>query len=353
MINSFDLAQKTIFSLSSQAGVSGYEHELKSVLHEIFEPLSSELNQDFIGNFYASKHGLGSNQTIMLAAHSDEIGLIITHIDDRGFLHFTTVGGIDERTLVHQVVTVHGVKDVRGVISLLPEKDKKGSDKPQTPMLHNLIVDIGYPKSTAETLVKPGDVISIKRTPFTMMGEKIVGKALDDRAGIAVMAVCLNELALLKHQHNVLAVATVQEEVGLRGATTSSNSVLPSLALAIDVTHAQTLDTKNLVSPHLGKGPVITLGPNIHPRIFAHLTETAKDWRLAYQLQPVAGETGTDARVIQLIGCGIPTGLLSIPLRYMHTSVETASLKDIVDCGKLLACFIAALPEDLEEWLCF
>jgi endoglucanase len=150
----------------------------------------------------------------------------------------------------------------------------------------------------------------------------------------------------------VIAVTTVQEEVGLRGAITGSDKIEPSIAVVIDVTHAQTMDTKNQVSINLDKGPAIPVGPNIHPEVLAKMIKTAEENRIPYQIQPIAGPTGTDARVIQLAGHGTPTGLISIPLRYMHTSVETASLKDITNCGKLLAYFIASLPEDLEELSC-
>jgi endoglucanase len=351
-MNSFDLAKHAILSLSERSGVSGYEHQMIQSLQEYFHPLTTEIKKDFIGNFYAYKKGYDSKQTIMLAAHCDEIGLIVTHVDDRGFLHFATVGGIDERTLIHQEVMVHGTEILKGIISFIPFKEAHAGNNNKPFPSQNLVIDLGYAKQAVESLVKPGDIVSLVRSPFTMLNDKIVGKALDDRAGIVVMAVCLNELCGLRHQHNVAAVATVQEEVGLRGALTSSEHLQPDLAVAIDVTHAQTLDTKNQVSIHLGKGPAITLGPNIHPQIYTHFTNTAKEARIPYQIQPNGGPTGTDARVIQLTGFGIPTGLLSIPLKYMHTTVETASLRDIVDCGKLLAYFIAALPEDLEGFLC-
>jgi len=349
--NSYDLAKEVIFTLSGKAGVTGYEHRLYPSLEEIFGSLDCHLDRDFMGNFYAGKKGDDGKLSVMLAAHMDEIGLMITHIDNRGFIHFTAVGGIDGRTLLCQEVIVHGKQEVKGIISSVPSKVQSNNAKNAID-ISKLVIDIGYPKDIVLSLVKPGDIISIKRTPFMLLNEKIAGKALDDRAGIAVLAVCFNELSKLNHRHNVLAVATVQEEVGLRGATTSSNRLQPDLAVAIDVTHAQTLDTKSQVSIQLGKGPAITVGPNIHPKIFTELTGCARESRIPYQVQAVAGETGTDARVIQLSGQGIPTGLISIPLRYMHTSVETASLGDIVDSGKLLACFIAGLPEDAEDLLC-
>ncbi len=324
---------------------------MTSLIQGVFNQFPAEISKDFMGNNYVIKKGIKSKQAVMLAAHLDEIGLIVTYFDNLGFVHFSTVGGIDQRTLLNQEVIIHGREDINGVVSLVSREKLTASKK--SFLIDDLIIDIGYSQEKTVQLVKPGDVVSIKREPFTMLNQNIAGKALDDRAGITVMAVCLNELCRIDHKHDVIAVATVQEEVGLRGAFTGTDRIKPEIAVAIDVTHAQTLDTKAQVNIQLGKGPVITLGPNIHPRIYSGLQTAAKENRIPYQIQPVAGPTGTDARVIQLSGQGIPTGLVSIPLRYMHTSVETISVLDVVDCGKLLAYYIASLPEDLEELSCF
>ncbi|HHV64177.1 MAG TPA: M42 family metallopeptidase [Peptococcaceae bacterium] len=336
--------------IAPKAGVSGYEQQVIPYLERIFAPYNLKISTDFMGNCYLEKDGLSGKQTVMLAAHLDEIGLITTHIDSRGFVHFSTVGGIDQRVLLNQEVIIHGKKEIKGIICA----DNPGSNANKKAIsTEDLMIDIGYPFTKAQELVQPGDIISINRSPIEILNKRIAGKALDDRAGIAVLAVCINELSYLQHSHKVIAVATVQEEVGLRGAVTSSDNLRPEIAVVIDVTHAQTLDTKNQVNTLLGKGPVIALGPNIHPRIYSSLKNAAEENRIPYQIQPIAGPTGTDARAIQLTGCGIPTGLLSIPLRYMHTSVETVSLQDIVDGGKLLARFIASLPDDLEELSCY
>lgn len=342
---------RIIHKLSTEAGVSGYEAGVHQTLRETLGALADEFFTDSFGNFYALKKGTDSlNSSVMLAAHLDEIGLMVTRVDDRGFLHFTMVGGIDERTLACQEVMVHGRQDLPGIVCLVPSADA-GSHKAVS--LEDLVIDIGCSKSEAVVLVNPGDIVSLCREPVGMLNNRIAGKALDDRAGLAVLFVCFQELSKISHRHDVLAVATAQEEVGIRGAEVSVQRVLPSVAVAIDVTHAQTADTKNLVAVSLDKGPVITLGPNIHQQIFAELTDAAKENRIPFQLQPVPGPTGTDARILQLTGQGIPTGLVSIPLRYMHTSVETVSVQDIVDSGKLLACFIGSLPADLEELACF
>ena len=344
------LVQETIQLLAGKPGISGYEYRLFPALEQILRPIVDEIYTDLMDNCYAVKKGYASNQTIMLAAHSDEIGLMITHIDAKGFLHFSPIGGIDERTLLYQEVTVHGRKDLQGIICFVPETSNDNNRK--SIKLEKMAIDIGYTTEEAQQLINPGDIVSINRTTIDMLNQTIAGKSLDNRAGIAVLTVCLSELNSLKHKHNVVAVTTVQEEVGTRGAQTSTEMLNPAIAVAVDVTHGQTIDAKNQVSIHLGKGPAITIGPNIHPTMHSLLTTCAQNNNFPYQIQPIAGPTGTDARIIQLSSSGIPTGLLSIPLRYMHTSVETASLKDVVNCGKLLARFIAALPEDLEEISC-
>lgn len=343
--NSLQLVRETITQLADLPGVSGYEHTLTSFLEDIFQPYDVESSADFFGNLYFRKKGMASGQTIMLAAHADEIGLIITYIDTKGLLHFATVGGIDERTLLHQEVIIHGREELRGVIC--SSSSPKLSSK-EIFALADLVIDTGYPPEQVRDLVQPGDIVNMSRNSFLLLNDRITGKALDDRAGIAVLAACFYELQKLHLKHDVLAVSTVQEEIGLRGARTSSDKILPTFAVVIDVTHAQTLDTKSQVSINLDKGPVLTIGPNIHPVLVEGMIQTAEEYRIPYQIQPIPGPTGTDARIIQLAGYGIPTALLSIPLRYMHTSVETASLKDIADCGKLLAYYIASLPEDLE-----
>jgi len=350
--NSLELARDTIMSLSSGPGVSGYEHTMDSRIESTFGCLPGKPEKDFMGNTYIHKTGTNSNQSVMLAAHVDEIGLMITFIDESGFVHFTTVGGIDQRTLLNQEVVIHGRKDMPGIISFVPSSPKNRNSK-KALTVQELVIDIGYSHTEAREVISPGDIISIKRDPVMMMNGKIAGKAMDNRAGVTVLAVCLNELGRIVHRHNVIAVLTAQEEVGLRGAITSTDKTEPNIAVAVDVTHAQTPDTKAQVKTQLGKGPVITIGPNIHPEIFKGMQKSAKENRIPFQIQPSAGPTGTDARVIQLAGYGIPVGLISIPLRYMHTSVETVSLQDIVDSGKLLACYIASLPEDLEELSCF
>lgn len=346
-------AKDFLTHLSVGSGVSGHEASIASIVMERLKSLTDEVSSDTFGNVYALKKGSGKRSKIMLAAHMDEIGLIVKKIDPRGFLRFTTIGGVDQRTLLSQEVVVHGRRAIPGVIGSLPPHVLQNSEMDQALKIDEMAVDVGLSAAKIEEEIQVGDIITLRREPYSLLNNILAGKSFDDRAGVVVMMVCLEELSRLMHTHDVIAVATTQEEVGIRGAITSAYTLDPDLALVIDVTHAGTPDTKAQIAVELGKGPAIALGPNIHPVIYRHLTETAQEQRLPIQIEPIPGATGTDAWAIQVSQEGIPTGLISIPLRYMHTSVETLDIEDVMNAGKLLAYFIASLTDDLEGFLCY
>ncbi|ABY91688.1 MAG: Peptidase M42 family protein [Caldanaerobacter subterraneus] len=337
--------------LSESYGVSGHERGIYDLLKKEFEPISDEVKEDNFGNLIFKKKGTKGKYKVMLAAHLDEIGLMVKDIDEKGFIKFTTVGGVDQRTLPSQEVIVHGKKDLLGVIGSKPPHLLSSEDMEKAIKIDDMYVDVGLPKKEVEELVKIGDIITIKRDFRELLNDYVSGKALDDRAGIVVMAVCLDELKKLYHYHDVYAVVTLQEEVGVRGATTSAYNVEPDIAIAIDVTHGKARGVS--LEIELGKGPAIGKGPNIHPAVYKGLVEAAKNYNINYQVEPLPGPSGTDAWAIQVSREGVPTGLVSIPLRYMHTSVETANMKDVISSGKLLAYYIANLPEELEGHLCY
>lgn len=345
-------AKEFLIRLSENSGVSGYEESLTPLVKNEFAPLADSIQQDSLGNIYALKKGTQGRYTIMLAAHMDEIGLMVKKIDEKGFIRFSTVGGVDQRTLLSQEVIIHGKEEVLGVIGSIPPHLLTG-DEDKAVKIEDMGIDVGMPVEETKKLIQVGDIITLRRKPVEMLNNILAGKSFDDRAGVVVMKVCLEELQKLSHAHNVVAVSTIQEELGLRGAGVSAYTLNPDLAIAIDVTHASTLDTKGTVECELGKGPAIALGPNIHPVVYEELVKAAQENRIPYQVEPVPGRTGTDAWAIQVVQAGVPTGLLSIPLRYMHTSVETIDLRDVVLTGKLLAYFIAGLPEDLEGQVCY
>ncbi|NLX91133.1 MAG: M42 family metallopeptidase [Firmicutes bacterium] len=341
--------------ISQKDGVSGYEDALGSFLAGAFSPLVDEVKKDNLGNCFFYKRGRGEDPPrVMLCAHMDEIGLMVTMMDEKGFLKFTSLGGFDPRTLPGQEVTLYGREPVYGLIGFKPAHLQKEKEKGKAVKMEDLFIDTGLPKEELREKVPVGTVAAIRRNFLSLQGECRAGKALDDRAGVAVLWQCATELARLRHRAEVFMVASVQEEVGTRGAVVSTFGIAPDLGIAIDVCHGSFPGAaEHEVSP-LGKGPVITYGPNIHPRIAEKLHETAREYQLPVQKDFSPGPTGTDARAIQVSLEGVPAGLLSIPLRYMHTSVELLDLEDIRSAGRLLAYFIADLSRSFVEGLsCF
>ena len=311
-------------------GLSGYESKISKVIEDYFKPYSDDIRRDKLGNLIGLKKGnTGDRKKIFLAAHMDEIGLIVKKIDKNGFIKFTTIGGVDQRTLLTQEVIVHGEKDLFGVIGNKPPHILEEEERKKAVKIEDMLIDVGLSKDEVEKVISVGDPISFRRKMVSLQGDCISGKALDDRAGVAVMYECLKELNKMNHDCDVYAVSTVQEE-----------AYTPELS-------------KDEVS-ELGKGPAIAFGANIHPKVYESLIKTAKEYNLPYQEEVYTGATGTDAWAIQITQSGVATGLLSIPLRYMHTSVEVIDINDIKYAGKILANFIVSLNlVDLEGMLCY
>jgi endoglucanase len=346
-------AKEFLRLLSKESGISGHEDPIAALVREEFQKLCDEVYADTLGNIYALKKGSRKGARIMLAAHMDEIGLIVRKIDERGFLRFISIGGVDSKILLSQEVTVHGRRPIPGVIGSLPPHLLSEGDTDKAVKMEDMAVDVGLPAEMVHKVIQVGDVITLQRDYCELLNNVLAGKSLDNRAGVVVLKVCLEELSRLSHAHDVIAVATAQEEVGIRGALTSAYSLNPDLAIVTDVTHGCTPDSKGQVNIEVGKGPALALGPNFHPAIFRHLSETASLQRIPIQLEPLPGSSGTDAWAIQVTQAGIPTGLVSVPLRYMHTTVGTLDLQDILNSGKLLAYAIASLPDDLEVLICY
>ena len=338
--------------LSEASGISGYEHRVTDIVREECQRFADSVSVDAIGNLIALKRGQRQSgapeRRIMICAHTDEIGLMVKTID-KGFLRFTTVGGFDPRTLVGQRVIVHGTQDLCGVIGLRPPHVVPPSERRKVVPLDDLFVDVGLSPGELSGMVKVGDVISLRREFIELQDGRAAGKALDDRAGVVAATHCLHELTGLKHEWDVYVVASAQEEVGLRGAMTSAFAVEPDIGVAIDVGFGRAPGLSEAETIELDKGPSIGLGPNFHPVMCEKLADVAKNREIPYQVEVIPARGGTDAWAIQVSQEGIPTALLSIPLRYMHTVVETACLKDIDRTGHLLASFISTLDESFAE----
>ncbi len=332
--------------LSEANGISGYEREVREIIQEELGRHADEVRTDILGNVIAVKRGIGPEPrpAVMLATHMDEIGLVVSALED-GFIHFQQVGGYDDRILLGQEVIVHGRRKLPGIIGARPPHVLLPDDRDKPIPYDKLLIDTGLPPEELPGLVQVGDLIAMNRDLVELKGGLVSGKALDNRASVAAAVICLEELSRVRHLWDVYAVATVQEEVGLKGAITSTYGLQPDIGIAIDVTWANQPGAPEEYTFELGKGPTIGCGPNFHPKLQEALVETAKSLEMSYHLEPTTRPPGTDAQAIQVSREGIPAGLISIPERSMHTPVETVSVKDVERVGRLLAAFITRLDE--------
>lgn len=341
-----------IKSLSDLRGISGFEYRISDKISDLFSPYADEIKTDALGNVIAIKKcGKENAKKIMIEAHCDEIGLMVKDIDDRGFVLFAPVGGVDGRILPSSEVIIHGKRDVVGVIGAKPPHLQISGEDKKSIKMKDMYIDVGMSVTEVKKYISIGDSITFEQSVGEILGGQFSGKTLDDRAGVAALIDVMKKLMKIKTEVDVYAVAAVQEEVGLRGAKTAAYGVEPDIAIAVDVCHAITPDN-SYNAFETGSGAVITVGPNIHPKLAERLIDTAKKYHVKTEIDVDEGDTGTDAWVMQISRWGVPTALLSIPLKYMHTSVETLSISDAEAVSELLAYFIQDLDGDMEEWLC-
>lgn len=342
--------------LSNSNAVSGYEHNLQKIITSAFEKYSDQIKIDKLGNIMVLKKGKNNinNIKIMIAAHMDEIGFMVKDIEENGFIKFTPIGGIDSRTILGQEVIVHGSKDIFGVIGSKPPHLQEDSNQNQAIKIEDMSIDVGYSKEEINKIVSIGDIITVKREFLNLENNKVSGKALDNRTGIVAMYLCIKELNKINHEADIYFTSTVQEEVSMAGALTSSYKINPDIGIAVDVGFGRTPELSMSDSIELGKGPGITLGGNIHQGLRKHIIRIAHKYNISSQMEVTPGATGTDARAMQITREGIPSLVLSIPLRYMHTSVELVDLTDIEKTAQLLTFFIASISkENLGGILCY
>ncbi|NLJ58796.1 MAG: M42 family metallopeptidase [Tissierellia bacterium] len=346
------MLKEFLFDICSEQFVAGFEHLNGHILTKYFEPYTDSLEKDNLGSYIFKAKGTNERK-IMLAAHIDEIGLMVTKILEGGFLSFTSVGGINPASLVAQEVTIFGKENIFGVIGIKPPHVTSEEERKKPLKLKDLYIDTGYTKEEVEKIVKVGTIATVKREAIALQGSRISAKALDDRAGVAVMLETAKELKKISHKSNIYYTATVQEETGQRGAYASGYKINPDIAIVLEVGFGKTPDMPSH-SPGLGKGPIVSYGGRFNPKLTKKFVEICKKYNYPMQYEVVPARTGTDAEALQINREGVPCILLSIPLRYMHTSVETVDLADIEITGKAIARFINELDNsDLEEILCF
>ncbi|MDF7798260.1 M42 family metallopeptidase [Pontiellaceae bacterium B1224] len=338
-----DPSKKFLADLINNMSPSGYEAPVAKVWKAEAEKFASKVWTDTHGNSHAIVNP-GGSPVVMLAGHYDEISFIISHIDDDGFLWFQPMGGWDPQIAQGQRVQILTKKGVlRGVIGKMAIHMQSPEQRKQLVELKDLFIDIGAKdKADAETMVEIGDPAVIAYGFEEMANGIAVGRAFDDRAGAYVVLEAGRLLTEQNPNAEIHVVATVQEEIGLRGARTAAFGINPDIGIAVDVTFAtdhpnMAEGTKRKSLIELGKGPVLTRGPNINAKLFELMVETAKEENIPIQINATPGGTGTDANAIQINRSGVSTALIGIPLRYMHSPCELISLQDLEACALLIA----------------
>lgn len=340
-------------SLVEAHAPSGYEAPIRAVIQESWQPFVDTFDQDKLGSLVGIKRAtrpLEPRRKIMLAAHMDEIGLMVREIVD-GFIYVQRVAGLDNRVMLAQPVIVHGKHPLPGIVAAAPPHLLTENDRKQYPSYEALVIDVGLPADEVEDLVSIGNLITPDVPMLELAGKHLAAKAMDDRCCVAAVTYCLVELQKMQHSWDVYATATVQEETGLIGAKTAAYHINPDIAIALDVTFAAQPGVNGDDALEMGGGVAIALGPNMHPKLYDKIIKIAKHYEIKYQIEPIPGASGTDAWAIQVAQSGIPTALFGVPLRNMHSPVETLDLRDVERAGRLMAHFIAALDADFMDSL--
>lgn len=331
---------------------SGFEHDIQDVVRTWASQFAEDVRTDRHGNVLAVVNP-GGGPRVMLAGHCDQIALMVQHVDDNGFLYVQPIGGWDMQILLGQNLTVW-TKDgpVNAVVSRKATHLLTGEERNKVPQFTDVWVDIGAKdRKEAESLVTPGDPVTFALEYRDLRNGLATSPAMDDKVGVWVVMETLRLLKGRPLQASIYCVSTVQEEIGLRGATTSSYGIHPTVGIAVDVTHSTDTpgnEKKQLGDVKLGAGPVLFRGANINRRVFESLRATAEAREIAVQVRGAPRATGTDANAMQLARDGVATGLIGIPNRYMHSPVEVVSLDDLDHAAQLLAEFCASVTPQMD-----
>ena len=325
--------KQLIQKLTESFGPSGYETAIRNLVKAEIEDLADEISVDAMGNLVARKGKKASDgKRIMLAAHMDEIGVIATHIDEHGFVRFTTIGGVRPHTCLGG-----RVRFASGALGVI------GAERTETPekafTFEQMFIDVGA-TSRADCLVKVGEVGGFDR-PFVDLGDRLVSKTMDDRIGVAVLVEVLRQI---KHSpHELFFVFTTQEEVGTRGATTAAYGIDPEIGISVDVTGVGDTPKSARMEVSLGKGPTVKVrdgGMLSDPRLVRVMADTAEKAGIPYQMEVLEGGT-TDARAMQISRAGMPAGCMSIPCRYVHSPSEMVDYQDVLNGVRLLVALLS------------
>ncbi len=330
--------------LIAVAGLSGYESPVRELVEAAWRPLVDDLQVSRLGSLHGLRRGAAPEPrpALMYAAHMDAIGMMVSGVLD-GFLRISEVGGLDPRVLTGQLVTVHARQDLPGVVVQVPAQLLPDEGSETLGKLGGLLVDVGLTASEVQKLVRVGDLVSFAQPPIELSEEYLAGHSLDNRASLVALTGCLQALQGRQTAWDVWFVATTQEEETFGGGQTSAFQLRPALAVAVDVTFGSAPGSPAHLTAPLGKGFTLGWGANIHPGLYRRFKGLAERLEIPYKTEPMPTHSGTDAWAMQIAADGIPTMVVSIPLRYMHSPVEMVSMKDIARAGRLLAEFAAQL----------
>jgi putative aminopeptidase FrvX len=328
-------------------GTSGHESRIAGFIGTQWQPLVNELSLSRLGSVHGLVRGTGPQprSSILLAAHMDTIGLLVTQVVD-GFLRVDAIGSIDSRILPGQAVLVHGRQELPGVIAAPPARLLPVAVGDGVVPIEYLLVDVGLSPTKVGDLVQVGDLVSFGTEPVEMSAEFLSGHGLDNRVSVTALTLCLQELQERALAWDVWAVASVQEEITFAGAATSAFQLRPDLTITIDTTFAKGPGADDWQTFALGNGLTLGYGPNIHPVLYRRIKGLAENLEIPYATEYLPTSSGTEGTALQVTAGGIPNLVLSIPIRYMHTPVEMVALQDIRRTARLLVEFIAGLDAD-------
>lgn len=324
--------------LCSETGVSGDEFEASEKAAELLREYTDDVIVDDFGNVIGRINSDNLNaKTLLLDAHIDSVGLIVTYIEDNGFLRVGTCGSPDVRTMLAQSVTVHGRKKLMGVVSTLPPHVKKGSGVPE---ITDISIDVGMDKDCAETVISQGDRVTVNSSFRELCGDMVSAAAIDDRSGICAILAALDMLKGKPLPCNLVVCFSAQEETGERGAKQAAARIQPDEAIAVDVSFGRTPDSNPSETAEIGSGVMIGFSASLDKKMSNTLRDIAIREKIPFTCEVMPSSTGTNADAIGISGKGVKCCTLSFPIRYMHTPIECVNIKDIEAVSKLICAYV-------------
>ena len=327
--------------LCEVSGVSGEEQKASEVAKELLKEYTQDVEIDDFDNVIANVYDAGEGSVkILLDAHIDEIGFVVTFITDEGFLKVAPCGGVDKRLLLAQEVVIHGKKDIAGIIGTKPPHLTDEEDRKKVPDIDKIYIDTGYSKEEVSKIVSLGDRVSIKSEFTHLKNDRVSVKSLDDRACVAAILYALELLKGKKLNASLSVLFSSQEEAGGTGATVAAYKINPDEAIVVDVSFAYTSDAEERKCGKMGEGPMIGIAPILNRKMTDKLIAISKEKAYPYQLEVMEGKTGTNADEITVTRRGVRTAMVSLPIKYMHTPIEVLEVSDVKAVGRLIAEYI-------------